>query len=920
MSFPRDQTPPLIYTKLQQPQLDTDLIVRPHLIDKLNRGLGRRLILISAQAGAGKTTLLAQWLNECSLPCAWVSLDKHDNDLIIFVSYLCAAIQSAIPGACAQVLGLLNAPAIPPTRIMMTTLVNDLHALSGRIGATDSSRRPASDFILALDDYHTITDREVHQFVADLIAYLPRHFHLALTSRTDPPLPLARLRSRKEMIELRTSDLRFTRPEVETLLAATVGRELDSTTIDSLEQYTEGWAVGLRLAWLSLRHAPDDQAFVRWFNASSSSTVVDYLATEVLARQSPAHQDFLLHTSILDRLEAGLCDAVLVAGATDDRPATSHVSLHELVTANLFLASLDSEGRWFRYHHLFRDVLYDRLQRERSAEEISALHHRASQWFVDNGLIDEALTHAFAAGDLGYAAQLVAGQRYTLMNQARWQQLNRYLHRFPPEFADRQPELLMLQLWLLYHQGHNDKLPATVRKLETILSETNLPTAAIRRLQGEASALRSLLAYYQTDSARTVSEAESSIENAPPELWIVRILARVFLAGALQMRGDAKSAQDVIFRGADEESVEGNPFRATVLLSTCSLYWVIADLESLAQAASRCIELCDRPHSAEIAGYAHYHLGCVHYQRNELEAAEKHFEVVSRHPYVNYSQPFVGSVFGLAMTYEAQGRHDNARAMAATAVAHMLETGNTTLLAATQAFQAELALRQGQLAPAARWASQFDATLPLAPMVTAYRPALTLAKVWINQQTPACRQQAAELLNRLEAYSTFTHNTSVHIEVLALQALRYAAEANDTTALTELAKAIALAEPGGLVRLFVDLGPPLARLLHALHGPQIPSAYIDRILAAFPDPAVTHEMAGENAARQISSPLAEPLTLREIEVLALLADRLTNKEIANALVISSGTVKSHTLKIYAKLNVHGRRQAVDKAKTLGLLA
>lgn len=911
--------PTPIGTKLQRPHIGQDLIARPHLVGRLNQGLSRKLTLISAQAGAGKTTLLVQWLNDCPCPIAWLALDADDNELMGFVGYLCAAIQTALPAACAQAFDLLHAPNTPPPRAVMTAVVNELDALFARRHTAGEKLLQMPGLILALDDYHAITNPAIHEFLTDLISYMPQPLHLVLASRTDPLLPLAGLRARGQMVELRTSDLRFSRREAGALLAATVGRDLQDETIDLLGDKTEGWAVGLRLAALSLRNAPDDQVFAERFKATSSSMVVDYLATEVFAGQSPAHQDFLLRTSILERLEAGLCDAVLGgdAGATTAGP--SHAILHDLVAANLFLLPLDLEGRWFRYHHLFRDLLNYRLHRERSADEVGALHRRASRWFAENGLIDEALTHAFAADDREGAVAIVAGERYALMNQARWQQLDRYLRRFPPEFADRQPELVILKAWLLYHQGHNDKLPTTIRKFEIALDATRLPAPAVRRLQGEASALRSLLAYYGTDIEQTIAEAEFSIAHTPLSLWIVRILARLCLAGALQMRGQARHAEDALFRGADAETVESKPFRATVLLTACSLYWVLGDLERLAQTAERCLDLCDYPHVTEIAGYAHYHLGTVHYHRNELAAAAEHFAQVARQSYLNYGEPFVDSVFGLALIHHAQGHDDDAHTIAASAIAHILETGNTTLLVDAQAFHAELALRQGQVATAERWAEQFDSLPPLVPMIRFYRPSLTLVKVWLGQDTAASYQQATALLNQLEAFAAFTHNTSVLIEVLALQAIRHAGAGDDAAAVTILARAIVLAEPGGFIRIFVDLGPALARLLRALDRRVVPGAYVDRILAAFAMPGAERAATPGNSAGQHLALPVEPLTPREAEVLALLADRLTNQEIAATLVISPGTVKTHTLNVYAKLEVHGRRQAVARARQLGLL-
>jgi LuxR family maltose regulon positive regulatory protein len=707
------------------------------------------------------------------------------------------------------------------------------------------------------------------------------------------------------------------------------GRELSRETIDLLEDKTEGWVVGLRLAALSVRNLPDAKTFVQRFEGTSSSVIVDYLVSEVLSQQSPVHQDFLLLTSILDRFNAELCDAILWP-EEDSLPTTANSSnipsrtiLAELRAANLFLIPLDQEEWWFRYHHLFRDLLQYRLKNKHSSKHIAALHSRASRWFERHGLIDEALTHAFLARQMDRATRIVAQQRYKLMNQARWQRLERYLRRFPPQFANEQPDLLMLKAWLLYHHSHYDQLPTTLGQLEealgqTTLGQNSLPSESIRYLKGEISALKSLLYYYQTDVERTIAESEFSIRNTPPELWIVRILARLFLGVAFLMRGDLRRAYATIYQGVDEEDVQSHAFRATTLITVCNIHWIVANLQGLIDTANQCLELYDYPRSAEIKGYAHYHLGCGYYHQNDLAAAEEHFATVVQQPYLNYGDGFAHSAFGLSLTYQAQNRPDKAREVAALASAHLLETSNTTLLPVAKAFQAELALRQGQLALADQWAVQFDTIPPLSPMVHFYRPLLTPVKIWIAHDTPASRKQAAESLEQIKNYTEFTHNTAVLIEVLALLAILHAMEDDEPAALNQLGKAIELAQPGGYVRLFLDLGPAMARLLRLLHGKGVYSNYISKILAAFEDAG---RLETVDDRRWLSAVVGqpEPLTPREMEVLELLARRLTNKEISTRLVISPGTVKTHTLNIYAKLDVHGRRQAVNKARELGLL-
>lgn len=925
MSSFGDDAPALIQTKLHRPRLGQDLISRPHLIGRLNQGLDRKLTLISAQAGSGKSTLLAQWLQQRPQPSVWLSLDEDDNNLMVFASYLCAAIQTVFPSGCEQVLDLLNAPVAPPPRIITTLLINELVSLCDCRNSPDERADGTEGLVVALDDFHAIKEPTIHELVSELIAYLPQCVHLVLSTRTDPPLPLAALRAKREMTELRSDDLQLTKEEAGKLLELTTGRKLGEDTVDLLRDKTEGWLVGLRLAALSIRDLPDDSEIAKRLEGTSSSFVADYVVSEVLSQQSPALQDFLLRSSILNRFCADLCDAVLWS-EDDFSPANSQPGvspsraiLKELRSVNLFLLPLDQEERWFRYHHLFRDLLQHRLQRQHDAETIGILHRRASHWYEQHGFIEEALSHAFAAEDLCRAAQIVARRRHRLMNQARWQILDRYASRFPSEFANQQVDLLMLKAWLLYHQGHYGRLPAALAKVEDALVEEPLSLESTRQLKGEISALRSLLYYYQTDVDRTKVEADFAIKNTAPEIWIVRILARLFLAGAYQMEGDLKRAYGVVYQGVDAESLDSDRYRATMLITVSNVYWIAADLQGLIAAASQCLKFSNHAYAAEIRGYAKYHLGSAYYQLNDLEAAERNFLAVTNRPYLNYGDGFAHSAFGLALTYLAQGSPDEADQVAAMAINHMVETDNTTLLPLAWAFQAELALRQSRLAVANQWAAQFDTIPPLSPMVRLYRFHFTLAKTWLANGTQQSRQRAAGLLTQIRDYAEATHNTSALAEALALQAILSAAEDDEPSALQELEAAIELTQPGGFIRLFVDLGTPMADLLRALQDRGVKPAYIGQILAAFPESGLGQDQMNPTAVYGPASDMVDSLTPRELEVLELLSQRLTNKEIAEKLVISPGTVKTHTLNIYSKLDARGRRQAVDKARELLLL-
>jgi LuxR family maltose regulon positive regulatory protein len=917
------QTPALLRTKLYRPPLANDVIQRSHLLERLNRGFQRSATLVSAPAGFGKTTLLGQWLDQAPYQAAWLSLDEGDNHLVVFLRYFIAAIQTLFPEVCSTTHSLLAAPQTPALDYLTTTLINEMADLP-------------ETFLLVLDDYHFVNQVDVHQLVSALMQHGPPQLHLAIASRQDPPYSVIRLQASQQITEIRGDDLRFTPEEVKNYVKLCLGAEVSPETVAVLAERTEGWAVGLRLACLALREQDDTSGFLETFQGTDRY-IMEYLVDEVLSRQPGPIQTFLLRTSILDRFCAPLCDAVLNEGParkTKDgywpfsvRPSSRSVVdgpssrsediLASLEQANLFVVPLDQHGEWYRYNHLFKELLTHKLRAETTEAQRTALHARAGTWLSQNGFVEEALQHFLAANDTAAAVDLVARQRYALMNQAQWQHLEQRFHNFSPDIIDQYPDLLMLKAWLLYHQGQWAALPAAVTRIEAALAQTSLAPETVDHLQGEISALRSLLYYHAVDPKSTLDHAQQALEKTPRELWIVRILARMYLAGALQMMGDLNGAYAAIYDGFEEEEAQSNQFKATLLNTVCNIHWIAADLGGMAQAAGQCIALSQNPFWPEFVGWGHYHLGRARYHQNDLAGAEGHFAAVVEQPYLNYGVCYVYSACGLALIYQVQGRPDQARAVAESAVALMLETGNTTLLPVAQAFQAEIALMQGQIATASQWAARLDPVPPLSPMFGLFAPHMTLVKVRLAQNTPASRGQAADLLIQLREYCESTYNTRFLIETLGLQVLLYHTQGEKLAALDTLERALTLAQPGGFIRLFVGLGPGIAHLLPGLRAEDSGmNQYIDQILAAFDQDKAQPSSAQPGI---IPQPLIEPLTDRELDVLALLDQRLTDREIAQRLVISPHTVKTHTKSIFAKLSVNNRQQAAARARELGLL-
>jgi LuxR family maltose regulon positive regulatory protein len=901
MSLPEVGMFPLIQTKLHRPPLPVDLVTRLRLTEWLDSRSMRPLTLVSAPAGYGKSTLAKCWLESLDCPKAWISLDERDDDLVVFLSYFLAALQLAFPGFKSDTRSLIEASPLPPLELITRNLVNEL-------------ARFEEPFVLVLDDYHAIHDSSIHELLSHLLLHPPTSMHLVLCTRLDPPLPMVRLRAHGQLTEIRAEDLRFNQEEALILLQKMLGSGVDETIAFTLGEQTEGWVTGLRLAALAMRHRFGPERVLGELSASNRY-VAQYLVNEILSQQVETYSACMLKISILERFNEQLCQALCFEEERETRfgKIKGTTFLDWLEASNLFVIPLDDQHHWFRFHHLFREFLQDELRARFPADAITDLHIRASNWFEEHDLIDEALQHAFAARNIGFAIHLVSRQRYSLMNQAQWQQIEKFLKKFPPEIVGQSLDLLILKAWLSYYHGNWEEIPKQLNAIDALIEQTPMPSEQVGYLQGEVSALRSLMFYLAVDPGNAILQAEKSIAATAPQIWIVRVLARICLAGGMQMAGDLSGAYQVIYEGFEAEPVKTDHARATLIHTACNLHWIAADLNGMARAAKQCIALCQKTNNRQILGFGLLHLGTAAYHQNDLESAQENFSAVVQKPFQNYGENLVYSYFGLALTYHSKGCPEKAQQIVDQALNFFLQNNNITLLKLTQAFQAELALRQGRISSASVWANQFTSPPPLAPPYRIYAPHLTLAKVWLAQNTPSSRLKAADLLDEFLSFLVSIHNTQFTIEVLALQALLAQANGERESALRLLGQALELAEPSGNMRVFIDHGDPIIDLLQELHARLVDQAYVARLLeAAQPETVIPSTLSQPT--------LIEPLTNRELEVLALLVERRTNKEIALQLGITPGTVRQHSHNLYQKLDVSNRREAVSRAFDLGVLS
>jgi LuxR family maltose regulon positive regulatory protein len=925
-----DEAAAILRTKLHRPPVDSNHVQRPHLLERLDQHRRRPLTLVSAPAGYGKSFLISSWLESCDIPGAWVSLAESDNDLRTFTAYFIAAVDTIIAGACRNTQALLNAIELTPIAAIATSLLNELELIE-------------QPFILVLDDYQHISDESVRELLSELLHHPPHAMHLVLIGRRDPALPISRLRAKGLVTEIRTQDLRFTVAETETFFNRALELQIDPAIAIALEKKTEGWVTGLRLAAIAMRHRGDiDPRLLK--PQADALYVMEYLFNEVFCHLPPEVNLYLLGTAILDRFCGPLCEAVCVPGVDS---LTCEFGGWNFITwlkrENLFLISLDNEGRWFRYHHLFRKLLVKQLKRHCSAEQIDALHAQASAWFAENGLIDEGLKHSLAAGDIATAMDLIARHGHQLMDDQQWPRLKRWMDMLPRDRVEQDPELLIFEAWMSHIRHDLSHMTYCLEKVEAMIA-TSPPDDQVKvaQIRGHFDALHSFLhCYMAADGKRALLQSKRGCEGIPRQHKRALAFARLFRAGAYQMVGNLDSGLSSLQKAMRDTASQDYSYHSLYLVYHCFLYWIDADLIALRRTAERSLMIPKAHQLPETISYGLYFLGVADYHQNELQIAEEKLITVIKDFYTYNTVNFAYSSFVLALIYQAQGQPDKAREINGALMDFAIDTNNTSIQNLAMASRAELALRQERLSVASQWLKGFRAK-PFLPPYRSYMPQMTAVKILLAQDTTDSRRQAADLLNQLNTFFTSIHNNCFRIDALALQALLHDARGEDSAAVEKLSQALDLAEPGGFIRLFVDLGPRMADLLKQLQKQKVAVDYIGKLLAAFRNdehqamPDATDHQGSSPPLRSPSSrstfhtfksagtstafqPLVEPLTHRELDVLELLVQRLSNKEIAERLFVSPETVKGHLKNIYQKLDVGKRREAVEKAMALEIL-
>jgi len=919
----------LLATKLHVPRPQPGFVPRPRLLQALGEGLDRGRVLVCAPAGFGKTALLADWARGGGRPVAWLGLDGGDSDPARFWRYAVAALDRARPGLAGRV------GPLPPrsSEGLVTALINELAADSG-----------PDEVLLVLDDYHLVDSGPVHESVAFLLENLPTGLRVVVSGRADPPLPLARLRARGQLVELRAADLRFNPEEAAALLGETAGPGLPGTAVAALVARTEGWAAGLQLAGLSLRGHADAAGFAAAFSGSHRF-VLDYLADEVLDRQDEQVRAFLLETSVLERLSGELCDAVTGR-------AGGQAMLQGIERAGLFLVPLDEVRGWWRYHHLFAELLRARLRAEQPGR-VRALHRAAAAWCEEHDLADDAVRHALAAGDAAWAARLVERHVETLLGRSEGVTLRRWLSALPAESVRMRPRLCLARAYGAAMGFQTEALEALLDDAERAVAVSGgepyedpagRPVSVLANIPAGIAFLRASLARLRGDAALAAVCNRQAAAQLGKDDWLLRSFVRWnraaadWLGGRLGPAGrglaevlaELRSAGEAVRRVGGEptqvlRAVEGGAgfFAGFLAMRVCyDLGEVQRAQGNLDAALATCRQALEAAGEAAHTGLAHVGLAQVLYERNELTAALDHAtRGVTLCRQLAFTPPLAAGLAVVARIRHAHG--DAAGALEAMGQAGQagLSPQVITLLNPVPAQRARLLLAQGDVRAAARWTTAAglspddEADYPNEP---AY---LVLARVLLAQDDPGA---ALALLQRLLDAAASQGRTGSIIEIQALRALALAARGDHASALGALTEALTLACRHGYVRVLADEGAPmralLAQLSAARPGRQHAARRIDPGYLAALLRACGRADAVPPPRRSAAAPgLAEPLTDRELEVLRLLAAGRSNQRIAHDLVVALDTVKKHVTHVLGKLGAANRTEAAARARQLGLI-
>ena len=881
----------LLLSKLQIPTLKPGLVPRPRLLALLDDGLTKKICVLSAPAGFGKTTLLADWLHKTSLPAAWLSLDEHDNDFARFLKYLITSLQELDPAVDDTILDLLKTPQPMLHNAALTTLLNQIEGIQ-------------TESILVLDDFHWIKNPDIHQALDFILGYLPPYLHLVISTRADPPLLLSRLRGHGDLLELRLADLRFTKEEAKQFLSNQKNLQLSQESITRLFDRTEGWVSGLQMAILSLQDKKDPDKFVNSFSGSNKY-ILDYLIEEVLQGQTPEVQQFLLFTSILDRLNGELC--AQITGNSD-----SQEILEQLDKANLFLIPLDDSRGWYRYHHLFKDLLFHRLSIEHG-EKIAELNRQASQWHERYGGKTEAINYALSAEDFGHATELILDEAENTLLRSEINTFQNWISKLPVKYVEGDSNLIFLQAWAHMLKGVDFE--------EALVTIASIPEID-QKLSGRIEALLAFSRVSHGDFEQASQAAEQALGKLPKTDHYFRGMATWIYGIFTALQKDITGALTVLEELSASPDLKSTPMLRVLILSQMArTHFHLGNFQQTRDLYDQALESGRDSQGiwVPITGEALMGLGDFYRELNQLDQAnDLILDGIELTQQWRKAAAIEGYLF-LARVKQLQGNWPGAnetldKAMQVAVEYDVMDMDDRMVAM----WQARLWCFEGQLERVENWITSFDienAKVGFARdkknLVEKYlqtREQVILARYYSKS---GLMDQALALIAQLSRVFQEYGRLDFQIEIKLLEGLSYYLKGENEPAQAALADALELGEQGGFIGLFLECGADLQIMLQQYQEHSEDSPYLRRLLAAFPQPKAFPEIGSHQLMEQISE--------REIEVLNYLQGNLTTPEIADEMVLSVNTIRTHIKNIYQKLAVHKRSEAVRRAKELNLI-
>lgn len=902
----------ILYTKLHRRPVLHDIIIRTDIIGQLEKNIANPLSLICAPAGYGKSTLASQWLEQTTALHTWISLDEDLNDLRIFLFYFRAAIEKIFPHVLEKTGDLLLASELPAGKVIAHSLLNELDQIQ-------------EAFILVLDDYHLIHDKGVHQFIDEILRYPTEYMHLVLLSRRDPPLSLSSLRSHGRMKEIRMHDLSFSQEDITDLFQKLHNILLPEETAMALKEKTEGWIGGLRLAAQAIRNIEDLDRIAAQLKGNFHS-ITTFLAQEVLSLHPAGIQDLMMKSSLCDRFCEHLIDEVCLSYIEKGTPVISgNEFIHYLIRNNLFLIPLDDENHWFRYHHLFQDLLNKQLVQSQHEDQIKSIHSQASKWYEDHDFIEEAIRHMLSAGYPDKAAEIIERNRLHELELDRWYFLENWLALIPIDIQMQRTELLLTKAWIYYQQSRLLELIDILERIEELIQDKETDDL----LTGELSFFYGFFTYFEGQAEKCLKHLDKAHRKLQGRVGVILGEVEFMLGLARQMDGEEEAAIQILKQRLSTAAATQKIYKTRLLGGLSFIQMLSGFLSQAIDTMQHFQRLAVESGSLYALDWADYIVGWVSFQAYDREAALEGFLSAVKRSYSQEMTLSVNAHIGLALTYESLHRQDEADKVVNQLIEFTKDMNNAQCLSLVNSCRARLSLLRGDLSSALAWAKTFKAeTDPFELFVWMESPGLTKARALIRDDSEQSLNEAIDFLQKLLKRVQTMHFTNHQIDILVLLTLAFKKLGQVEDALATLEEAVAMAGPRGWIRPFVEAGLPIAGLLKELLHKNVELAFIEKLLTLIeldgnhPSP-ITIESNGNipyPAQAYIPKDQQKRLSQRETEILNLLSEGMRNKEIAARIHVSEDTVKKHLYNIFQKMDVHTRMELINKAKSIGLLS